>query len=59
MHHSSIESQKIYTAETKDGEIARALRKAEFTSTSQNLKTNLPFPLGFEDVDPLGLFNGL
>lgn len=57
MHHSSIESQIVYTEPTSE-EIRKAMEQAE--SKNHDLIGNVPSSIldGFADVDPQGLFSG-
>lgn len=64
LHHSSITSQKVYTA-PNISDVNKALSIAQqkldqrdFSDTSQNNLWNKLLEHGFQDIDPDGLFSG-
>lgn len=58
LHHTSLESQKVYQSEAESKDIRVEFAKAERGQLSA-IKTQNPMAFGFDDVDPLGYFSGL
>ncbi|TMO56358.1 gamma-mobile-trio recombinase GmtY [Pseudoalteromonas phenolica] len=59
LHHSSLESQKVYQSDVENKEIRNEFAKAEAAIQSNSQSDQNKMLCGFEDVDPRGYFSGL